>query len=70
MRETTERPEAIEAGTSRLVGTAYEKIVAEASRLMNDPEAYRAMTTAVNPFGDGHACARIIAAMRKYFSLF
>jgi len=59
MRETTERPEAIAAGTARLVGTDRARIVAEAERLINDPEAYRAMAQAGSPFGDGHAAERI-----------
>ncbi len=59
MRDTTERPEALEAGTVRLVGTAREVIVHEVSRLLDDPEAYAAMSRAVNPYGDGKACGRI-----------
>ena len=64
MRDTTERPEAVEAGTVRLVGTDPECIVAEVSRLLDDPEAYRAMSHAVNPYGDGHACERILQVLR------
>lgn len=60
MRETTERPEGIEAGTARLVGTDADRIVAEATRLLDDPAAYAAMARAHNPFGDGHTCARIV----------
>ncbi|MEN6626054.1 MAG: UDP-N-acetylglucosamine 2-epimerase (non-hydrolyzing) [Candidatus Sumerlaeia bacterium] len=59
MRETTERPEAVEAGTARLVGTDAEKIVSEAVRLMDDRDAYESMRRAHNPFGDGKACHRI-----------
>ena len=59
MRETTERPEGIEAGTARLVGTDARRIVAEVGRLLDDPEAYAAMARAHNPFGDGHSAARI-----------
>ena len=59
MRETTERPEAIEAGTVRLVGTDTTKIIDETSRLLDDPEAYNAMSFAHNPYGDGAAAARI-----------
>ena len=59
MREVTERPEAIAAGTVRLVGTDREKIVAESLRLLDDPEAYRSMSTANNPYGDGKAAGRI-----------
>jgi UDP-N-acetylglucosamine 2-epimerase (non-hydrolysing) len=60
MRATTERPEAIEAGTARLVGTDRDRIVAEAERLLNDKEAYRSMAQAGSPFGDGHAAERIV----------
>jgi UDP-N-acetylglucosamine 2-epimerase (non-hydrolysing) len=60
MRETTERPEGIEAGTARLVGTDADRIVAEASRLLDDEAAYAAMARAHNPFGDGKAAARIV----------
>jgi len=59
MRETTERPEAVEAGTVRLVGTDRERIVAEASRLLDSPEAYETMSRAHNPYGDGRAAERI-----------
>jgi UDP-N-acetylglucosamine 2-epimerase (non-hydrolysing) len=65
MRETTERPEGVEAGTVRLVGTDPEKIVSEMSRLMEDPRVYDQMARAHNPYGDGHATERIIAACRK-----
>ena len=59
MREVTERPEAVAAGTVRLVGTDRGKIVAETLRLLDDPEAYRRMSTANNPYGDGKAAGRI-----------
>ena len=59
MRDTTERPEALESGTVHLVGTDYNKIVNEVSTLLNDPAAYEKMSKAVNPYGDGKACARI-----------
>ena len=59
MRDTTERPEAIESGTVHLVGTDYDKIVSEVSLLLDDQEAYEKMSKAVNPYGDGHACERI-----------
>jgi len=59
MREATERPEAVAAGTARLVGTDREKIVAETLRLLDDPDAYRSMSTANNPYGDGKAAGRI-----------
>lgn len=59
MRDTTERPEALASGTVHLVGTDYEKIVDEVSTLLDDEEAYRKMSQAVNPYGDGKACERI-----------
>lgn len=65
MRETTERPEAIEAGTARLVGASRERIVAGVRELMNDDDRYRAMAEASNPYGDGQASARIIEALRE-----
>ena len=60
MRETTERPEALEAGTVKLVGTNLEKIVQETSLLLDDKKVYQQMSKAVNPYGDGFACERII----------
>ena len=60
MREVTERPEAVEAGTVRLVGTDTDRIVAEATRLLTDPAAYQAMSRAINPYGDGLATKRIV----------
>jgi len=63
MRNTTERPEAVEAGTVRLVGTDPEKIRDEALRLLNDPAAYADMARALNPYGDGRAAQRIAAAL-------
>ncbi|HEU0044551.1 non-hydrolyzing UDP-N-acetylglucosamine 2-epimerase [Sphingomonas sp.] len=59
MRETTERPEGVEAGTARLVGTDEDRIVSEVSTLLDHSDAYAAMARAHNPFGDGHAAARI-----------
>ncbi len=59
MRETTERPEALEAGTARLVGTDRARIIAETERLLHDEKEYRAMAQAGSPFGDGHAAERI-----------
>lgn len=64
MRDTTERPEALEAGTVKLVGTDLNKILNEVSALLDDPDHYRAMSTAVNPYGDGLACSRIVATFR------
>jgi len=63
MRETTERPEAVAAGTARLVGTDRARIVAEAERLLHDDKAYAAMAQAGSPFGDGHAAERIAALL-------
>jgi UDP-N-acetylglucosamine 2-epimerase (non-hydrolysing) len=60
MRDTTERPEALEAGTVKLVGTNYDKIVGEVSALLEDAAYYEQMSKAVNPYGDGQACKRII----------
>ena len=60
MRDTTERPEALESGTVRLVGTDYNKIVSEVSVLLDDASAYESMSKAVNPYGDGKACERIV----------
>ena len=60
MRDTTERPEALEAGTVKLVGTNHDKIVTEVSRLLDDAAYYDAMSKAVNPYGDGKACERIV----------
>jgi UDP-N-acetylglucosamine 2-epimerase (non-hydrolysing) len=63
LREVTERPEAVEAGTVRVVGTDRERIVAEAVRLLEDADAYTQMAHAVNPYGDGHAAERIVDAL-------
>lgn len=60
MRDTTERPEALEAGTVKLVGTDYDKIVNEVSDLLDNSEKYQMMSKAVNPYGDGKACSRIV----------
>ncbi len=60
MRDTTERPEALEAGTVKLVGTDYDAIVDNMTRLLTDKDAYEAMSHAVNPYGDGKACSRIV----------
>ncbi len=62
-RDTTERPEAIAAGTARLVGTDTERIIAAAELLLNDPDEYACMSRAHNPFGDGHASERIVNAL-------
>ncbi|MCP9818678.1 UDP-N-acetylglucosamine 2-epimerase (non-hydrolyzing) [Synechococcus sp. Cruz-9H2] len=68
LRRTTERPEAVTAGTARLIGTDRESIVDEASRLLDDPQAYAAMAQAHNPFGDGQASGRILEASRNFLS--
>jgi UDP-N-acetylglucosamine 2-epimerase (non-hydrolysing) len=67
MRDTTERPEAVRAGTVRLVGTDRELIVASVLELLRDPTAYATMAKAVNPYGDGKAAGRILAAIRHFF---
>lgn len=63
MRDTTERPEALEAGTVKLVGTNYEKIISEVSALLDNEDYYQAMSRAVNPYGDGLACERIVRSI-------
>lgn len=65
MRENTERPEAVHAGTVRLIGTDEDRIVREVSRLFDDADAFRAMSHAVNPYGDGRAAARTVAAIEE-----
>lgn len=65
LRDTTERPEAVEAGTVKLVGTAYEDVLQETNRLLDDAEHYRSMAEAANPYGDGKACERIIKAILR-----
>lgn len=64
MRDTTERPEALEAGTVKLVGTNFKKIVGEVSVLLEDQEYYDRMSKAVNPYGDGKACMRIVSGTK------
>ena len=64
MRDTTERPEALEAGTVKLVGTDYHRIVSEVSALLDSPSCYERMSKAVNPYGDGQACPRIVEALK------
>ena len=66
MRDTTERPEALDAGTVKLVGTDYNKIVNEVSMLLDDRQAYETMSKAVNPYGDGLACGRIVNALSRW----
>jgi len=69
LRRTTERPEAVEAGTARLVGTDPSVILKEASMLLDDPVAYEAMSKAVNPFGDGQASQRILQLCRTHLGI-
>ncbi|MGM0455396.1 MAG: non-hydrolyzing UDP-N-acetylglucosamine 2-epimerase [Cyanobacteriota bacterium] len=66
LRDTTERPEAVEAGTARLIGTECDRIASEAVTLLDDPQAYQTMANAVNPFGDGHASQRILQIVSQY----
>ncbi len=68
LRETTERPEAIDAGTAKLVGTNPTQIVTVASQLLSNPDAYQQMATAINPFGDGKASERIVQIAQNYLS--
>jgi UDP-N-acetylglucosamine 2-epimerase (non-hydrolysing) len=68
MRECTERPEAVDAGTVKLVGTDRRKIVTEAARLLDDHEEYRRTSRIHNPYGDGHASERIASAIAAYFA--
>ena len=67
LRDTTERPEAVTAGTVRLTGTGYEAVREETARLLDDPAYYRSMAEAVNPYGDGHACERIAGFILNRF---
>ena len=67
MRRETERPEAVAAGTAKLAGVEKDVIVSMANELLDSPEAYAKMAKAVNPYGDGHACARITQAIEWYF---
>ena len=64
MRNTTERPEALDAGTVKLVGTDHDLIVNEVSKLLEDQAYYDKMSQAVNPYGDGKACARIVSSLK------
>jgi UDP-N-acetylglucosamine 2-epimerase (non-hydrolysing) len=68
LRETTERPEAVMAGTARLIGTDSERILQEAGRLLSQPDAYEEMANAINPFGDGHASERIAEAVKQFLA--
>jgi UDP-N-acetylglucosamine 2-epimerase (non-hydrolysing) len=64
MRDSTERPEALDAGTVKLVGTNHDLIVREVSRLLEDQSYYDEMSHAVNPYGDGKTCDRIVRALK------
>jgi len=68
LRENTERPEAVDTGTVKLIGTAAERIVSEVSALLDDSKAYRDMANAVNPYGDGHSAGRSVAILRQLVS--
>lgn len=69
MRDVTERPEAVEAGTVRLVGTDTARIVAAATALLDDEAAYKAMSRAHNPYGDGHASERIATRVARHLGM-
>ncbi|NET01157.1 MAG: UDP-N-acetylglucosamine 2-epimerase (non-hydrolyzing) [Sphaerospermopsis sp. SIO1G1] len=69
LRDTTERPEAVSAGTAKLIGTQTENIVNAASELLSNPEAYTAMANAINPFGDGNAAQRILKTVKNYLQI-
>jgi UDP-N-acetylglucosamine 2-epimerase (non-hydrolysing) len=69
LRDTTERPEAINAGTARLVGTDPTRVLSETETLLHSEKAYQAMARAQNPYGDGRAAERILAALRFHFGL-
>ena len=65
MRDTTERPEALASGTVHLVGTNYDKIINEVRTLLDDKIAYEKMSKAINPYGDGNACNRIVNILKN-----
>ena len=67
MRDTTERPEAVDEGTVRLVGTDKDTIVREVNRLLNSEKEYDAMARAHNPYGDGNAAGRIVESIKERF---
>ncbi|MCG8469987.1 MAG: UDP-N-acetylglucosamine 2-epimerase, partial [Gemmatimonadetes bacterium] len=68
MRETTERPEGLAAGTARLVGTDPERIIGDVRELLTNPRAYARMARARNPYGDGRAAERIVDALERHFA--
>lgn len=67
LRDETERPEAVQHGVVKLVGPNHDRILAEAQRLLDDAEAYKAMARGISPYGDGHASERIVSALREHF---
>lgn len=67
LRDETERPEAVDHGVVKIVGSDYDKIVGETQRLLDDETAYRQMARGVSPYGDGHAAARITRVLTEYF---
>jgi UDP-N-acetylglucosamine 2-epimerase (non-hydrolysing) len=69
LRDTTERPEAVHAGTAKLIGTEVDSITTAAAELLTNQALYDQMATAVNPFGDGHASERIVEIVRGYFGV-
>ena len=69
MRDTTERPEALDAGTVKLVGTNTDTIIKNVSQLLTDSNAYESMAKAVNPYGDGKACERIAGIIMNEFEM-
>lgn len=69
LRDTTERPEAVSAGTVKLIGTAYEDVLRETNLLLDDAGHYRSMAESVNPYGDGKACARIVGCILNKFGI-
>ena len=69
LRDTTERPEAVEAGTVKLIGTDSDRVYGETRRLLTDYDEYRRMAAAVNPYGDGHAASRIVRALMIHYGL-
>jgi UDP-N-acetylglucosamine 2-epimerase (non-hydrolysing) len=66
LRETTERPEGIEAGVAKLVGTSRQRITEEAEKILDDPDEHRKMSFACKPYGDGHAAERIADALERW----
>jgi len=69
LRDTTERPEAVEVGTVRMVGTNAEAIYSQCKLLLENPAEYSRMAGAVNPYGDGQACGRIVSGLKYFFGL-